>query len=102
MVQREGYRHIEDADASSDYTVTRQNCNEVFADVAGIIKVDFRKGFDGETFTRVFALAAGIPIKLRNVIKVYQEYKASTNCTATIYNSAGATKVGLHLCFYDA
>lgn len=89
------------ADASSgDATIPDGylNCRFVKVDVTGIIKIDY-DGDNGITRTEVLTATAGVDIKIANIVKVYQNYKAATACTAQVYGSDGLAVVGLKLCF---
>ena len=76
----------------SDWT----NCREIYADSAGIAKIDF-KNDQGISQTEVLYMIAGLPYHYRNITKVYQNYKTGTVCTAKYYNNTGSLIVGIKI-----
>ena len=68
-----------------------KNCRAIKADVAGIVKVDYCNKV-GATITEVMYLNAGIPMPVRNVIKLYRYYTEQTFGTAGSYDSTGTLK----------
>lgn len=89
--------HYEADSSTGDCTVPDdyKHCRYFECDTAGIIKFDYLTPA-GNTATRVMIAQAGIN-HYRNITRVYRYYKDTTACTASIYNSAGASKVGIVL-----
>jgi hypothetical protein len=77
-----------------DYTPTITNCRVISCDQSGIIKFDYVDEFDGKTSTRVMQVTQGTFYSVRNVTKVYHDYRAADggttyDCTAQAYTDTG-------------
>lgn len=88
-----GYLDTEYLDASAGDAVPTaaakfENCREMSVDVSGIIKIDYTNA-KGVTITEVKQVTAGLPYKIRNITKLYQNYAPQTAGTAKSFNSSG-------------
>lgn len=81
-----------DVDVSSAFP----NCRQIYADVEGIAKIDYVDDSNGDVWTEVLTIGPA-PRAIRNVSKVYQNYKPATPTTAQIYDSSGGTYIGIKL-----
>ena len=71
-----------------------QNCRYIRCDAAGqstlgIVKIDYTNKLD-QVITEVLTLVPGVPLRIRNVIKLYQYYVGSSAGTAQSYSAAGS------------
>jgi hypothetical protein len=96
FIQPTGEHEAVDA-SSADATPSMTNCRSIYADVEGIIKIDYTSPVDGQTHTEVLTVGTAFK-QIRNVTKVYNTYDGgSTECTAQVYKDDGSLVVGLKL-----
>lgn len=101
-VEQEGVRSYEFLNASSadavptlmvntpsTSSINSGFCDAIGCDTDGIIKIDY-VGHDGKTYTEVLKLLGGVPVRFKNVTKLYRYYVSTTAGTAKSYTAAGA------------
>jgi hypothetical protein len=89
--------HVDASGAGAEVVPLILNCRGFHVDTTGIIKFQFKNPHNGNTYTKVMVAIAGEIYFQRNIIKVYNDYIGSTDCTATAYNAGGVAKIGMHL-----
>jgi len=84
--------------SAADVVPTMTDCRYIYADTAGIVKIDYIAR-DGVTIaTETMTLLASTWYPVANVKKVYRYYTGSTAITTTVYVDAGSSLVaGLKL-----
>lgn len=72
------------------------DCRVIYADVTGIIKIQYKNPLDGELHIEVLDIGTNFkPISC--VTRVYKNYKSGSACTAQVYKNDGTLVVGLKL-----
>jgi len=88
--------HEELACGSANDTASFQNCRAIYADVGGIVKIDYMDG-SGNKKTEVITLNDATFYPIRNVTVAYRYYTGTTATTCKIYDASGSLVTGIKI-----
>lgn len=85
---------------SGNCVPTINNCRFLTCSTSGIIRFDYIDEFDGSTRTKVMRVDNGYMYAIRNITRVYHDYRAAADgvtydCTAEDYTDTGLLRRGI-------